>query len=94
MVTKTATKTTTRPAKPAASATPVKTAKSAQPALAKPLTGDQVIEMFTLIKGATSVELKLSVPLESHHATVRSIGLDPVEAQPRQASSSIRRTWP
>jgi adenylate cyclase class IV len=41
--------------------------------------------VFKLIKGANSVELKLSVPLTSHRATVKSIGLDPVEAQPRQA---------
>jgi hypothetical protein len=41
--------------------------------------------MFKLIKGATSVELKLSVPLTGQRATVKRIGLDPVEAQPRQA---------
>ena len=63
--------------------TPRKAAKSAQPALAKPLTGEQVTEMFRLVKGATSVELKLSVPVGS--APVKKIGLDPVEAQPRQA---------
>ena len=62
-----------------------KAAKSAQPALAKPLTGEQVTEMFRLVKGATSVELKLSVPMGVGNATVKSIGLDPVEAQPRQA---------
>ncbi len=92
--------TTTKTAKPTPSAKPVKTtkavaapkktptprkaAKSAQPALAKPLTGEQIIEMFRLVKGATSVELKLSVPV-GQRATVKSIGLDPVEAQPRQA---------
>lgn len=75
----------TRPAKPAASARPAKKARHAQPALAKPLTGDQVVKLFSLVKGATSVELKLSVPLASQRATVKSIGLDPVEAQPRQA---------
>jgi hypothetical protein len=96
-----ATKPVTRTAKPTPRAKPVKTAKaaaapkktltprkaakSAQPALAKPLTGEQVTEMFKLVKGATSVELKLSVPLASGRATVKSIGLDPVEAQPRQA---------
>ena len=41
--------------------------------------------MFRLVKGATSVELKLSVPVGAGRATVKSIGLDPVEAQPRQA---------
>ena len=101
MVTKTATKTVTKTAKPAASAEPVKTAKTAaapkkaltprkapkaaQPVLAKPLTSEQISEMFKLVKGATSVELKLSVPLIGQRATIKSIGLDPVEAQPREA---------
>ena len=62
-----------------------KAAKSAQPALAKTLTSEQMVEMFRLVKGATSVELKLSVPVGAGRATVKSIGLDPVEAQPRQA---------
>ena len=59
--------------------------KSAQPALAKPFTGEQIVEMLKLVKGATSVELKLSVPVGVGNATFKSIGLDPVEAQPRQA---------
>ena len=77
------TKTTTTTAKPAASAKPVRARTARQPALAKPLTGEQITEMFRLVKGATSVELKLSVPVGS--APVKKIGLDPVEAQPRQA---------
>jgi hypothetical protein len=36
-------------------------------------------------KGSNTIELKLSIPMSGHRATVRSIGLDPVEAQPRQA---------
>jgi hypothetical protein len=64
---------------------PPKAVKSAQPALAKPLTNEQITEMFRLVKGATSVELKLSVPVGVGRATVKSIGLDPVEAEPRQA---------
>ena len=39
---------------------------------------------MTLLKGADSVELKLTVPTESHRATIVGLGLDPVEAQPRQ----------
>jgi len=77
------TKITTTTAKPAASAKPVRAGAARQSALAKPLTGEQVTEMFRLVKGATSVELKLSVPVGS--APVKKIGLDPVEAQPRQA---------
>jgi hypothetical protein len=49
------------------------------------LSPEQVTEVLELIKGANSVELKLSVPMVSHQATIRAIGLDPVEAQPRQA---------
>ena len=64
---------------------PPKVAKPAQPALAKPFTQEQTIELFKLVKGATSVEIKLSVPLGSQRWTIKGIGLDPVEAQPRQA---------
>ena len=78
------TKTGTKSATPTASAKPV-TPANHQPALAKPFTGEQIIEMFKLVKGATSVELKLSVPVTAGNATIKSIGLDPVEAQPRQA---------
>ncbi len=78
-------KTTKAVAAPKKTLTPRKAAKSAQPALAKPFTAEQTMEMFKLIKGATSVELKLSVPVGVGRATVKSIGLDPVEAQPRQA---------
>jgi hypothetical protein len=60
-------------------------AKAAQPALAKPLSREDMDKVFKLIKGANSVELKLSVPLVGQRATIKSIGLDPVEAQPRQA---------
>ena len=42
-------------------------------------------EILKLAKGSGSVELKLSVPDDVHRATIKSIGLDPVEAQPRQA---------
>jgi hypothetical protein len=66
-------------------ATARKAAEAAQPALAKPLSREQMDEVFKLIKGASSVELKLSVPLTGQRATIKSIGLDPVEAQPRQA---------
>ncbi|MBK7508212.1 MAG: hypothetical protein IPI16_08690 [Comamonadaceae bacterium] len=77
-----------KPAKTAAvprRAAPRVAPKAAEATLARPLSGDQFINMFKLIKGANSVELKLSVPLTGHRATIKSIGLDPVEAQPRQA---------
>jgi hypothetical protein len=62
-----------------------KVAKPAQPELAKPLSGEDMMKIVSLGRGANSIELKLSVPLTSHRATIKSIGLDPVEAQPRQA---------
>lgn len=78
-------KTPTKTAKPTASAKPVTSATIDQPALAKPLSGEEIVQVLKLGKGANSIELKLSVPLTSHRATIESIGLDPVEAQPRQA---------
>ena len=45
---------------------------------------EQVAEVLKLVKKANSVELKLSVPLTEHRATIKGLGLDPVEAQPRQ----------
>jgi hypothetical protein len=90
MVTKTATKT----ANPTARAKPVTTAKTAtvrkvvkveQPTLAKPLSGEDAVKILNLGKGSNSIELKLSVPASDHRTTVKSIGFDPVEMQPRQA---------
>jgi hypothetical protein len=81
-------KATRKAAKSAASAKPtksVKVAKAEQPALAKPLSAEEIVEVLKLGKKASSIELKLSVPLTGHRATIKSIGLDPVEAQPRQA---------
>lgn len=78
-------KTPTKTPKPTVIAKPVPSATIDQPALAKPLTSEQLVEMFRLVKGATSVELKLSIPVGVGNATIKSIGLDPVEAQPRQA---------
>jgi hypothetical protein len=43
------------------------------------------MEILKLAKGSTSIELKLSVPDTGKRAALKSIGLDPVEAQPRQA---------
>jgi hypothetical protein len=93
MITRTSRK-AAKAAKPAARAKPVKAtrtatarraATTAQPVLAKPLSPEEVAEVFKLIKGASSVELKLSVPLAGQRAMIMSIGLDPVEAQPREA---------
>ena len=42
-------------------------------------------KMLELVKGSTSVELKMTVPDTNHRAAIRGLGFDPVEAQPRQA---------
>jgi hypothetical protein len=34
--------------------------------------------------GVDSVELKVVVPMSSHRATIKGLGLDPIEAEPRQ----------
>jgi hypothetical protein len=89
MATKTVARRTTRAtkatkangAKKVATVTKATKASGVAPALSP----EQVSQVLELIKGANSVELKLSVPLVSHQATIRAIGLDPVEAQPRQA---------
>ena len=56
-----------------------------QPALARALSPEDTLKVLKLAKGSNSVELKLTVPLTGHRATIKGIGLDPVEAQPRQA---------
>jgi hypothetical protein len=48
------------------------------------LTDSQLKEMMRLVKGANSVELKLTVPVGAHRATIQGLPIDPVEAQPRQ----------
>jgi hypothetical protein len=45
----------------------------------------QMAKIIKLLKGSGSVELKVVVPVPTHRATIQSLGLDPVEAQPRQA---------
>jgi hypothetical protein len=49
-----------------------------------PLTESQWRDFFALIKGADSVELKLTVPESDHRSAVRSLGMDPLNAQIRQ----------
>jgi hypothetical protein len=47
------------------------------------LDADQFVELMGLLKGAKSVELKLTIPAESHRATLEALGIDPLEAQIR-----------
>ena len=48
------------------------------------LTDAQVGQVLKLIRGADSVELKATVPVDQHRATIQGLPIDPVEAQPRQ----------
>jgi hypothetical protein len=48
------------------------------------LPDDELQRLIGLIKGADSVELKLTVPDHSHASTVQHLGLDPLEAEIRQ----------
>jgi hypothetical protein len=76
----------TMKAKTNAKKEPAKTAKSAAPDAPTSIFSDQqVARILKLLKGSSSMELKVVVPVPTHRATIESIGLDPVEAQPRQA---------
>jgi hypothetical protein len=45
---------------------------------------EEVVRLLDLLKGADSVELKLTVPEPHQRSTVAALGLDPLEAQIRQ----------
>ena len=48
------------------------------------LSDEQVQHVLALIKGADSVELKLSVPESHQRSAIAALGLDPLQAQIRQ----------
>jgi hypothetical protein len=50
----------------------------------KPLTDEQLQELMGLIKGADSVELKLTIPASEMRSAARSLDIDPLDAQIRQ----------
>jgi hypothetical protein len=50
------------------------------------LSTEQVAQVLKLVKGSDSVELKLSVPDQDQRSVVRSLGMDPLEAQIRQVA--------
>ena len=55
------------------------------PATATPMLSDQEVgELLTLIKGADSVELKLTVPATDRSSGAAALGVDPLESQIRQ----------
>ena len=51
---------------------------------ASSLTNEQLVEMLALIKGADSVELKLTVPETDHRSAIQALDIDPLDAQMRQ----------
>ena len=58
-------------------------AQTAEPRPAS-LSTDQVAEVLKLLKGADTVELKLSVPEENRRSAVAALAMDPLDAQLRQ----------
>ncbi len=56
----------------------------ARSAPVRPIIDDRLQEMLGLIEGADSVELKLTVPESNQRSAVRSLGMDPLEAEIRQ----------
>jgi hypothetical protein len=48
------------------------------------LSDDKLRELLGLLKGADSVELKLTLPEKDHRSAVSALGIDPLEAQIRQ----------
>jgi hypothetical protein len=52
--------------------------------IAPKFTDEQLSEMLSLIKGADSVELKLTVPAENRTQGATALGVDPLESEVRQ----------
>jgi hypothetical protein len=50
----------------------------------KAIPDDRLAELLELIRGADSVELKLTVPESDQRSTVEALGMDPIDAQIRQ----------
>jgi hypothetical protein len=48
------------------------------------LSGEELGKLLGLIGGSDSVELKVTLPLGAHRATIDALGLDPLTAQVRQ----------
>jgi len=48
------------------------------------LNREQLAELLSLVRSVDSVELKISVPMSEHRATIQGLAIDPVESEPRQ----------
>jgi hypothetical protein len=67
-----------------ATAAPKQKATAAAKRAAPGLTGEQLGELLALIKGADSVELKLSIPDAARRSALAALDIDPLDAQIRQ----------
>jgi hypothetical protein len=54
------------------------------PRLVEQLEDEELVRLLDLLRGADSVELKLTVPEDQHRSTVAALGMDPLDAQIRQ----------
>jgi hypothetical protein len=59
------------------------TRSTGAPAVGGNISREDMKKLLHLIKNSKGIEIKVSVPMMEHQRTVLSIGLDPVEAQPR-----------
>ena len=50
----------------------------------RPLLDERLTEMLSLMEGADSVELKLTVPESEQRSAMRALAMDPIDAQIRQ----------
>jgi hypothetical protein len=48
------------------------------------LTADELVELGQLVRGADSIELKLTLPERSYRSAAAALGVDPLDAQIRQ----------
>ena len=61
-----------------------KTTKKARAGVGTGLSGDDLSEVMSLLRGADSVELKLTVPDSERRSAIAALDLDPLDAQIRQ----------
>src|SRR3954470_7673232 len=59
-------------------------AATSAPATPTGFSKEQLVQLLRTLKGADSVELKLTVPEPHQRSTVQALALDPLEAQIRQ----------
>jgi hypothetical protein len=54
------------------------------PRLVEQLEDEELVRLLDLLRGADSIELKLTVPEGQHRSAVAALGMDPLDAQIRQ----------